>query len=84
MWQQFKKLIPEAYALQKDSAEKAKHFVIQDTSFSTITVNYSWRTACHQDRGDFPGGFGNLVILEDFNNPNNYTLNHLYLGFSTT
>ena len=40
-------------------------FVIGNTAFSTLTINYNWRTALHQDAGDYKDGFGNLVILEE-------------------
>ena len=40
-------------------------FVIKDTAFSTVTINYNWRTALHKDAGDLKEGFGNLVVLEE-------------------
>jgi len=36
---------------------------IPGTVFTTITSNYNWRTACHQDSGDYSGGLGNLIVL---------------------
>jgi len=36
---------------------------IPKTVFTTITSNYNWRTACHQDAGDFSGGLGNLIVI---------------------
>ena len=68
----FAELVPEHYARQKARAELTPKYVIPDTSFSTITVNYSWRTACHKDKGDYEDGFGNLVVCEDQHNPNDY------------
>ena len=41
--------------------------------------NYSWRTGLHRDAGDFEGGYGNLVVCEDENNPNKFR--GCYLGF---
>ncbi len=35
-----------------------------DTAYSTITLNYDWRTAAHKDKGDLEEGFGNLIVLE--------------------
>ena len=40
-------------------------FVIDDTAFSTVTINYNWRTALHKDAGDLKEGYGNLVVLEE-------------------
>ena len=60
----FKKLTPNAYKKQYDRAHKTK-FVIKDTAFSTVTINYNWRTALHKDSGDFEGGFGNLIVCEE-------------------
>ena len=75
----FKHLTPKKYAKQLRRANKVPKFKIKGTAFSTLTINYSWRTALHRDRGDFLDGFGNLVVCEDFNNPNEYT--GCYTGF---
>jgi hypothetical protein len=40
----------------------ANEFRIENTAFSTVTVNYNFRTALHKDIGDFKDGLGNLVI----------------------
>lgn len=60
----FKELIPDKHKKQKMRAQMTK-FVIQNTAFSTITINYNWRTALHKDAGDYEPGFGNLVVLEE-------------------
>ena len=75
----FKKLCPTLYQNQLARANLSKNFCIPDTCFSTVTVNYSWRTACHLDKGDYPEGFGNLVVCEDPKNPNKFK--GCYLGF---
>lgn len=75
----FKKLTPEPYQLQYNRANETPDFSIEDTAFSTVTINYSWRTALHKDAGDFQEGFGNLIVLEDHNNPNEYK--GCYTGF---
>ena len=62
---QFKILIPDRYKVQYDQAHETPDFVIDDTAFSTITINYNWRTALHKDAGDLKKGFGNLVVLEE-------------------
>lgn len=63
---QFKRLIPKNHKIQYDQAQKTK-YVIGNTAFSTVTINYNWRTALHRDAGDLKEGFGNLVVLEEGN-----------------
>ena len=75
----FKELVPDAHSLQLDRARQTPKFQISDTAFSTVTINYSWRTASHKDAGDFSQGFGNLIVCEDEDNPYNY--NGCYTGF---
>lgn len=60
----FKKLVPSRHQTQLTRCRKNPKYQIGNTAFSTITINYNWRTACHQDRGDLPEGFGNLLVLE--------------------
>jgi hypothetical protein len=60
----FKTLVPDKYKKQYKQAQETK-FVIKNTAFSTITINYNWRTALHKDSGDLKDGFGNLVIIEE-------------------
>jgi hypothetical protein len=61
--QQYKKLVPDAHADQL-SAARSTPFRIADTAFSTVTTNLNFRTAAHTDSGDWPAGFGNLVVIE--------------------
>jgi hypothetical protein len=75
----FKELIPEKYNNQLKQALKTPDFIIDNTCFSTVTMNYSWRTACHKDSGDFKDGFGNILVCENKNNPFKYK--GCYLGF---
>ncbi len=59
----FKKYSPVEYSKQKKEYSKIDNTVkIPGTCYTTITSNYSWRTACHKDTGDFPNGLGNLVV----------------------
>lgn len=76
---QFKNLVPDKYLIQKKRAELTPDFTIKNTAYSTITINYSWRTGLHRDIGDLKTGFGNLVVIEDTNNKNTY--DGCYLGF---
>ena len=71
--------VPDKYQKQLQRARISDEYRIDSTCFSTLTVNYSWRTACHKDKGDYEDGFGNLIICEDYKNPNTY--NGCYLGF---
>lgn len=61
----YEKFVPEKYKLQKAYWEKInKDFRIDNTAFTTVTLNNNFRTACHTDKGDFKEGIGNLAVLE--------------------
>ena len=60
----FKELMPKEYKIQHERAHKTK-FVIDDTAYSTLTINHNWRTALHRDKGDYVDGFGNLSVVEE-------------------
>jgi len=60
----FQKLIPDAHEKQLERANLKPHLKIPNTSFSTITINRNFRTALHQDAGDYKEGFGNLTVIE--------------------
>ena len=60
----FKRLVPDRHAVQLARARKTPQYQIANTAYSTITLNYDWRTACHKDKGDLEEGFGNLLVLE--------------------
>ena len=61
--EQYAKLCPNEYADQRRAAKKTP-FHISGTAFSTVTTNLNFRTASHTDSGDWPTGFGNLVVIE--------------------
>lgn len=62
----YEELIPEAYARQRAiHAGTNRNYVIEGTSFTTVTVNRNFNTAVHKDTGDFPGGFGNLAVYRE-------------------
>lgn len=69
---QFKRLVPHNYNSQYNQAHETQ-FVIPDTSFSTVTINYNWQTALHKDAGDYKDGFGNLVVIEEGKYDGGYT-----------
>ena len=77
--QLFKQLVPGRHKIQKKKADGVKQFRIANTAFTTLTINYSWRTGLHKDSGDLDEGFGNLVVIEDHQNPHSYE--GCYLGF---
>lgn len=59
-------LCPKHYKKQRAIADATNiNYKIPDTSFTTVTVNKSFRTAVHQDSGDFRDGFGNLIVFND-------------------
>lgn len=58
----YKELAPDNYKIQKKYAEGTNNnYVIDDTCFTTVTVNKDFITAVHKDAGDLPQGFGNLI-----------------------
>lgn len=59
----FKENVEDRYKKQYERAQKSK-YNIDKTAFSTITVNYNFRTALHKDSGDYEEGFGNIVVLD--------------------
>lgn len=60
----FEKSVPERYANQKAYAERtSKDFVIPGTVFTTLTINKTFRTACHKDAGDLESGFSCLSVV---------------------
>ena len=61
---QFKLLVPDRYKIQLERAQLTSAYQIANTAYSTLTINYDWRTACHKDKGDYEEGFGNLIVLE--------------------
>lgn len=75
----FKNIVPTLHKKQRQRAAQTPQFCIGNTCFSTVTINYSWRTALHKDKGDYTDGFGNLMVLEDDENPNTYK--GCYFGF---
>jgi len=60
--QQYKKLFPKYYALQKKQVKNNK-YIIPGTVYSTVTTNYNVHGAVHKDKGDFEEGFGNLSVI---------------------
>ena len=65
----FKQLLPKRWAAQRVAANKIDPaFLVPETVFTTITVNKTFRTACHRDAGDFSDGLSNLLVLSNNGN----------------
>lgn len=62
------------YDRQKKEMKKIpKEMKIPKTVFTTVTINFNNRTACHKDVGDYSKGLGNLIVVGKFEGA--------YLGF---
>lgn len=62
----YEELCPTHYAKQLAIARGTnQNYRIADTSFTTVTVNRNFQTAVHKDAGDFPQGFGNLIVYRE-------------------
>jgi hypothetical protein len=59
----YKKNAPIEYNIQNSECNKTK-YRIEETPFTTITLNYNFRTALHKDSGDFKEGLSCLTVLE--------------------
>tara|TARA_R110002126_G_scaffold107698_1_gene243416 strand:+ start:1734 stop:2642 length:909 start_codon:yes stop_codon:yes gene_type:complete len=62
----FKDVAPEIWTYQKSKINE--DFIFKDSVFSTLTVNYDFRTACHRDKGDLENSLSTLTILEELEN----------------
>lgn len=62
---EYQLLEPEVHSDQLDLARITPQFQIADTAFSTLTVNYNWRTACHVDAGDYSRGYSVIMVAEE-------------------
>jgi hypothetical protein len=79
----FKTLTPIEYNKQLIRAKKQPKFRIDDTAFSSVTINRNFRTALHMDDGDFREGFGNLSVIERGKYSGGYTIFPRYkIGFN--
>lgn len=62
----YRQLFPFEHKKQYEQAHRTP-YVVDDTAFSTVTINYNLQTGVHKDSGDFMEGFGNLIVFEDGN-----------------
>lgn len=62
----YKELCPTHYDKQIAIAKGTNtNYRIADTAFTTVTVNRNFQTAVHKDAGDYPDGFGNLIVYRE-------------------
>lgn len=61
----FSELLPQRYAAQQRAADRLdpQFRIADDTVFTTLTVNKTFRTAAHLDAGDLGDGFSNLGVI---------------------
>jgi Oxygenase domain of the 2OGFeDO superfamily len=60
----FERYVPQRYQNQLECAKRTDPaWIIPETPFSTITVNNSYSTGVHKDRGDLDSGFSALACL---------------------
>lgn len=59
----YKETAPEHWSLQKAKISQTTAR-IADTTFSSITVNYDWRSALHKDKGDYKKGLGVFTVCQ--------------------
>lgn len=60
----FEEHVPERYAAQMVAVENTNpDWVINGTPFTTITVNNTYPTGLHTDKGDLDEGFSNLGVI---------------------
>lgn len=64
--QKYQELCPVHHRKQMAIATGTnRNYRIGQTSFTTVTVNRNFQTAVHKDAGDFPDGFGNLIVYRE-------------------
>lgn len=60
----FEEHVPERYAAQMVAVENTRpDWIIRGTPFTTITVNNTYPTGLHTDKGDLDAGFSNLGVI---------------------
>lgn len=60
----FRGMVPDRYLAQMRAVEETNPaWIIKGTPFTTITVNNTYPTGVHQDKGDLDEGFSCLAVL---------------------
>ena len=61
---EFERLVPDRFAAQMAYVARTHpEWIVPGTPFSTITVNNTYPTGVHTDKGDLQEGFSNLTVL---------------------
>lgn len=69
----YEELAPDKFKKQRAAADLTDpYYLIGNSAYSTVTVNENFRTAIHQDAGDFKEGFGNLIVYREGNYDGGY------------
>ena len=68
----YKELFPEEHEKQRVACQST-NFKIDNTAFSTITINLNFQTSIHVDKGDYKEGYGNLCVVEEGEYEGGYT-----------
>ena len=58
-----KEVDEESYNKQLERIEMKPEYRFGESIYSTLTLNYDFRTASHRDKGDFKAGLSTLTIL---------------------
>ena len=61
----YRSVAPQEHMRQSIRAAESPNFMIGNSCFSTLTLNYNWRTACHTDSGDYDKGLSVISVLGD-------------------
>jgi hypothetical protein len=59
----YKTYLPDFYKKQIKKANET-FYKIDNTAFTTVTININYQTTIHKDAGDDDEGFGNLSVIE--------------------
>jgi len=59
----FRTHMPERHGAQLSVASTTPGYAIEETAFSTVTVNLNFATACHRDSGDLAEGAGVITCF---------------------
>jgi len=61
----YRTLLPSKFSAQKKLCKKIPQYCIDNTIFTTLTINYNWQTACHVDKGDLTEGYSCITVSEE-------------------
>lgn len=60
----FQEYVPERYAAQMEEVSQTDpHWVVPNTPFTTITINNTYPTGVHVDKGDLDKGFSSIACM---------------------